>query len=40
MIILKWFLSHVADTSLLIANAINDNKTILFEGAQGDIIRY
>ena len=30
--------SHVADTSLLIANAINDNKTILFEGAQGTLL--
>jgi len=30
--------SHVADTSLLIANAIKDNKTILFEGAQGTLL--
>ena len=30
--------SHVADTSLLIANAINNNKTILFEGAQGTLL--
>jgi len=30
--------SHVADTSLLIANAIKNNKTILFEGAQGTLL--
>ena len=30
--------NHVADTSLLIANAIKDNKTILFEGAQGTLL--
>ena len=29
---------HVADTSLLIANAIKNNKTILFEGAQGTLL--
>ena len=30
--------SHVADTSLLIANAIKNKKTILFEGAQGTLL--
>jgi len=30
--------NHVADTSLLIANAIKNNKTILFEGAQGTLL--
>ena len=29
---------HVADTSLLIANAIKNNKSILFEGAQGTLL--
>ena len=29
---------HVADTSLLIANAIKNKKTILFEGAQGTLL--
>ncbi len=30
--------NHVADTSLLIANAIKNNKSILFEGAQGTLL--
>ena len=30
--------NHVADTSLLIANAIKNKKTILFEGAQGTLL--
>ena len=30
--------SHVADTSLLIANAMKNKKTILFEGAQGTLL--
>ena len=30
--------NHVADTSLLIANAIKNNKEILFEGAQGTLL--
>ena len=30
--------NHVADTSLLIANAIKNRKTILFEGAQGTLL--
>jgi adenylosuccinate synthase len=29
---------HIADTSLLIANAIKNNKSILFEGAQGTLL--
>ena len=29
---------HVADTSLLISNAIKNNKSILFEGAQGTLL--
>ena len=29
---------HIADTSLLIANAIKNKKTILFEGAQGTLL--
>ena len=31
-------INHVADTSLLIANAIKNKKTILFEGAQGTLL--
>ena len=30
--------NHVADTSLLISNAIKNKKTILFEGAQGTLL--
>ncbi len=30
--------NHIADTSLLIANAIKNKKTILFEGAQGTLL--
>ena len=30
--------SHIADASLLIANAIKNKKTILFEGAQGTLL--
>ena len=30
--------NHVADASLLIANAIKNKKTILFEGAQGTLL--
>ena len=30
--------NHVGDTSLLIANAIKNKKTILFEGAQGTLL--
>jgi len=30
--------NHIKDTSLLIENAIKDNKTILFEGAQGTLL--
>jgi len=30
--------NHIADTSLLIANAIKNNKSILFEGAQGTLL--
>ena len=30
--------NHVADTSLIIANAIKNNKEILFEGAQGTLL--
>ena len=30
--------SHVADTSLLITNAMKNKKTILFEGAQGTLL--
>ena len=30
--------NHVADTSLLISNAIKNEKTILFEGAQGTLL--
>ena len=30
--------NHVADTSLLIANAMKNKKTILFEGAQGTLL--
>ena len=30
--------NHVVDTSLLIANAIKNKKTILFEGAQGTLL--
>jgi len=29
---------HIADTSLIIANAIKNNKSILFEGAQGTLL--
>ena len=29
---------HVADTSLLLWNAIRDQKTVLFEGAQGTLL--
>ena len=29
---------HISDTSLLISNAIKDNKSILFEGAQGTLL--
>ncbi len=30
--------NHIKDTSLLIENAIKENKTILFEGAQGTLL--
>ena len=30
--------NHIADTSLLISNAIKNKKTILFEGAQGTLL--
>ena len=30
--------NHIEDTSLLIENAIKENKTILFEGAQGTLL--
>jgi adenylosuccinate synthase len=30
--------NHIQDTSLLIENAIKENKTILFEGAQGTLL--
>ena len=29
---------HISDTSLLVSNAIKDNKSILFEGAQGTLL--
>ena len=29
---------HISDTSLLISNAIKENKSILFEGAQGTLL--
>ena len=31
-------INHIKDTSLLIENAIKENKTILFEGAQGTLL--